>query len=44
MNERKIRKGQVIQKGKGKRLKMSMKVFEKEQPVRKTIKYNGLYK
>ena len=30
MNERKIRKGQVTQKGKGKRLKMSMKVFEKE--------------
>jgi len=26
----KIRKGQVIQKGKVKRLKMSMKVFEKE--------------
>ena len=26
----KIRKGQVIQKGKDKRLKMSMKVFEKE--------------
>ena len=34
----KIRKGQVIQKGKVKRLKMSMKVFEKEQLVKKKKK------